>query len=154
MYGAARALRFQVKPRTSLKTQRVNSTRGSRLDLGYFFDARRACRVAAFARNFHLTRSGISARFATVFLARFHRAGAGNVCARLLLRCCHKSLLDSPGMERTLVMRMLESDPGFDDFAYSGHCYPHALDFALAMSLCSAMPRRPSTTSTSTSTRK
>jgi hypothetical protein len=33
--------------------------------------------VTAFARDLHLTRSCISARFATVFFAPFHHTGAG-----------------------------------------------------------------------------
>ena len=65
--------------------------------LRYFFDACRTSRVTAFARDLHLIRSGISARFATVFFARFHHTGAGNVRTGLLLRCCHKSWLHPPG---------------------------------------------------------
>ena|SRR5271156_624569 len=57
--------------------------------LGYFFDACRAGRVTAFASDLHLLRSGIAARFAAVFLATFHYAGAGEVGTGVLLRGCH-----------------------------------------------------------------
>jgi hypothetical protein len=57
--------------------------------LGYFFDACRTCRVPAFARDLRLIRPSITAWFAAVFLARFHRTGAGNVRTGLLLSCCH-----------------------------------------------------------------
>jgi hypothetical protein len=43
--------------------------------------------VTAFASDLDLTRSGIFTRFATVFLARIHCTGAGNVCAGILLSC-------------------------------------------------------------------
>lgn len=57
--------------------------------LGYFFDACLTCRVPAFTRDLRLTRSGITARFAAVFLARFYHAGARNMRTDLLLMCCH-----------------------------------------------------------------
>ncbi len=57
--------------------------------LRYFFDACRTGCVTAFASDLHLTRSGIAARFTTVFLATFHYTGAGNVGTGVLLRCCH-----------------------------------------------------------------
>ncbi|MGA7549556.1 MAG: hypothetical protein WBW24_12350 [Candidatus Sulfotelmatobacter sp.] len=57
--------------------------------LGYFFDACRTGRVTAFASDLHVTRSGIAARFTTVFFATFHHTGAGNVGTSVLLRCCH-----------------------------------------------------------------
>jgi len=63
--------------------------------LGYGFDACRTGRVTAFASDLHLTRSGIAARFTTVFLATFHYTGAGNVGTSILLSCCHKFLLHS-----------------------------------------------------------
>jgi len=82
--------------------------------LGYFFDACRTGRVTAFASDLHLTRSGIAARFTTVFFATFHHTGAGDVGAGVLLRRCHKFLLRSPGMKRTLaiIARTLESSAG------------------------------------------
>jgi hypothetical protein len=72
--------------------------------LGYFFDACRTGRVTAFASDLHLTRSGISARFTTVFFASFHHTGAGKVGTGVLLKCCHKFLLQSLGMKRTLAI--------------------------------------------------
>ena len=72
--------------------------------LGYFFDACRTGRVTAFASDLRLIRSGIAARFTTVFFATFHDTGAGNVGTGVLLRCCHKFLLHSPGMKRMLAI--------------------------------------------------
>ena len=70
--------------------------------LRYFFDACRTGRVTAFASDLHVARSGIAARFTTVFVATFHYTGAGNVGTGVLLSCCHRFLLHSPGMKRTL----------------------------------------------------
>jgi hypothetical protein len=57
--------------------------------LGYLFDACRTCRMTAFARDLHLTRSGISARVAAVFFALFNHTGTGDVRTGVFLRCCH-----------------------------------------------------------------
>ena len=64
----------------------------------FLFLDHRTGRVTAFASDLHVTRPGIAAGFTAVFFATFHYAGAGNVGAGLLLRCCHNSLLHSPGM--------------------------------------------------------
>jgi hypothetical protein len=68
--------------------------------LGYFFDACRTGCMTAFASDLHITRSGIAARLATVFLASFHRTSAGNVGADVLLRCGHKPLTPISGNEK------------------------------------------------------
>ena len=72
--------------------------------LGYFFDACRAGRMTAFASDLHLTRSSIAARFTAVLLAAFHDTGARNVGTGALLKCCHKFLLHSPEIKRTLAI--------------------------------------------------
>jgi hypothetical protein len=84
-----------------VRTVALALRRSSESVLGYFFDACRTGCVTAFASDLQLIRSGIAARFTTVFLATFHDAGAGNVGTGVFLRCCHTFLLHSPGMKRT-----------------------------------------------------
>src|SRR5579872_4833424 len=71
--------------------------------LSDLFDACRTCRVIAFARDLDLAGSGILARLTAVFFARSHRAGAGNVCAFVLL--CHMTLLRSTRMVGIILLR-------------------------------------------------
>ena len=94
----------ETRARSLLTDKTRNYTEVVRKALGYFFDACRTCRVPASARDFRLTRSGIAARFATIFFARLDHTGARNMRTGVLLTCCHKVLAPSTRMKRTLVI--------------------------------------------------
>jgi hypothetical protein len=82
----ARELRFSTVTNLPVRS----NTRISLGVLRYFFNAGRTGRVTAFASDLRLLRSGIAARFTTVFFATFHDTGAGNVGTNVFLGCCHK----------------------------------------------------------------